>query len=68
MNRRMICSASREVVSKAPDAQVMSGLDATAAHAGDSGKGGTAWLGVTASCRGGRIVRLYVARDPNLKG
>jgi dienelactone hydrolase len=31
-------------------------------------RGAAIRLGVTDFCRGGRIVRLYVARDPNLKG
>lgn len=55
------------VVSKVPDAQVMSDLDAAAAWAKDSGKGNTAKLGVTGFCWGGRIVWLYAAQNPNLK-
>ena len=57
----------REVVSKVPDAQVMSDLDATAAYAKGSGKGDTARLGITGFCWGGRIVWLYAAHNPNLK-
>jgi len=56
-----------EVVSKVPDAQVMSDLDATAAWAKASGKGDTSKLGVTGFCWGGRIVWLYSAHNPNVK-
>jgi carboxymethylenebutenolidase len=56
-----------QVVSKVPDAQVMSDLDATAAWAKKSGKGNTAKLGVTGFCWGGRIVWLYSAHNPDLK-
>ena len=54
------------VVSKVPDAQVMSDLDAAAdwagSHSGDARK-----LGVTGFCWGGRIVWLYAAHSPSLK-
>lgn len=56
-----------KVVSKVPDAQVMSDLDATAQWAEKSGKGDTARLGVTGFCWGGRIVWLYAAHSPKLK-
>jgi carboxymethylenebutenolidase len=56
-----------KVVSKVPDAQVMSDLDATVAWAKKSGKGNTAKLGITGFCWGGRIVWLYAAHNPNLK-
>jgi carboxymethylenebutenolidase len=55
------------VVSKVPDAQVLSDLDATVAWVKNSGKGDTARLGVTGFCWGGRIVWLYSAHNPNLK-
>jgi carboxymethylenebutenolidase len=55
------------VVSKVPDAQVMSDLDATAAWAKKSGKGDTSKLAVTGFCWGGRIVWLYAAHNPDLK-
>jgi carboxymethylenebutenolidase len=55
------------VVSKVPDAQVMSDLDATAAWAKKSGKGDTAKLGITGFCWGGRIVWLYAAHSKDLK-
>ena len=56
-----------KVVSKVPDAQVMSDLDATVAWAKDSGKGDTGKLGVTGFCWGGRIVWLYAAHSDKLK-
>jgi carboxymethylenebutenolidase len=55
------------VVSKVPDAQVMSDLDAAVAWAKGTGKGNTAKLAVTGFCWGGRIVWLYTAHNPNLK-
>src|SRR5262245_32960021 len=54
------------VVSKVPDAQVMSDLDATVAWAGTTG-GNVAKLGITGFCWGGRIVWLYAAHSPKLK-
>lgn len=56
-----------KVVSKVPDAQVMSDLDATVAWAAKSGKGNTDKLGITGFCWGGRIVWLYSAHNPKLK-
>jgi carboxymethylenebutenolidase len=56
-----------KVVSKVPDAQVMSDLDATVAWAKKTGKADTAKLAVTGFCWGGRIVWLYAAHNPNLK-
>jgi carboxymethylenebutenolidase len=56
-----------KVVSKVPDAQVMSDLDATAAWAKESGAGDTAKLGITGFCWGGRIVWLYSAHSTQLK-
>jgi carboxymethylenebutenolidase len=55
-----------EVVSKAPDAQVMTDLDACAAwaraHGGDANR-----LGITGFCWGGRITWLYAAHNPGVK-
>jgi carboxymethylenebutenolidase len=52
-----------ELVSKVPDAQVMSDLDAAlkwaAAHGGDVRK-----AGITGFCWGGRVTWLYAARGP----
>jgi carboxymethylenebutenolidase len=56
-----------KVVSKVPDGQVMSDLDATVAWAKATGKADTAKLAITGFCWGGRIVWLYSAHNPNLK-
>ncbi len=56
-----------KVVSKVPDAQVMSDLDATVAYAKASAQGDTSKLAVTGFCWGGRIVWLYAAHNPSLK-
>jgi carboxymethylenebutenolidase len=56
-----------KVVSKVPDAQVMSDLDATVAYAKETGKADVAKLGITGYCWGGRVVWLYAAHNPNLK-
>jgi len=55
----------RKVVSKVPDAQVMSDLDAVVAWAAKSGKGSDK-LAITGFCWGGRIVWLYAAHNPKL--
>jgi carboxymethylenebutenolidase len=57
----------RGIVSKVPDAQVMSDLDATVEYAKESGKGDVARLGITGFCWGGRIVWLYAAHSKLLK-
>jgi len=72
----------REIVGKAPDAQVLSDLDATWTWAQgphpskDAGAGGKATpapkgdptrLGITGFCWGGRITWLYAAHNPALK-
>lgn len=56
-----------KVVSKVPDAQVMSDLDATVAWAKRLSKGDVNKLGITGFCWGGRIVWLYAAHNPQLK-
>jgi carboxymethylenebutenolidase len=56
-----------QVVSKVPDAQVMSDLDAAVAWAGASGAGAIDRLAVTGFCWGGRITWLYAAHNPRLK-
>lgn len=56
-----------KVVSKVPDAQVMSDLDATVAWAQKSSKGNINKLGITGFCWGGRIVWLYAAHNPKIK-
>ena len=57
----------RKVVSKVPDAQAMSDLDATVAWAASSAKGNINKLGITGFCWGGRIVWLYAAHNPKVK-
>jgi carboxymethylenebutenolidase len=56
-----------KVVSKVPDEQVMTDLDATVAWAKKSAKGNTEKLGITGFCWGGRIVWLYAAHNKDLK-
>lgn len=56
----------QKVVSKVPDAQVMSDLDATVAWAAKN-NGNTNKLAITGYCWGGRIVWLYAAHSPKLK-
>lgn len=55
-----------EVISKVPDAQVMSDLDACLAWAKGQGAD-TARTGVTGFCWGGRITWLYSAHNPAVK-
>ncbi|MGQ4650242.1 dienelactone hydrolase family protein [Lyngbya aestuarii] len=56
-----------QVVSKVPDDQVMSDLDATVAWADNSGKANIDNLGITGFCWGGRIVWLYAVHNPQVK-
>ncbi len=53
----------RDVISKAPDAQLMSDLDLTAAWAAKN-HGDPAKLAVNGFCRGGRATWLYAAHNP----
>jgi carboxymethylenebutenolidase len=54
------------IVSKVPDAEVMSDLDSTVSFA--AGDGGSATrLGITGFCWGGRIVWLYAAHNPQIE-
>jgi len=55
-----------EVVSKVPDDQVMSDLDATVKWANANGTADTSRLGITGFCWGGRIVWLYAEHQPQL--
>ncbi|MEO5883374.1 MAG: dienelactone hydrolase family protein [Caldimonas sp.] len=55
------------VVSRVPDAQVMSDLDACVAWAATQ-EGDTARLGVTGFCWGGRQTWLYAAHNPAVRG
>jgi len=56
----------RDVVSKVPDEQVMSDLDAAVTWAEKNG-GDPNRLSITGFCWGGRIVWLYAAHNPRLK-
>ena len=56
-----------KVVSKVPDAQVMSDLDATIAWAEKSSKGDVNKVGITGFCWGGRVVWMYAAHNPKVK-
>lgn len=55
-----------DVISKAPDAQYMADLDATAAWALRN-RGSSTRIGVIGFCRGGRQTWLYAAHSPHLK-
>lgn len=56
----------RDIVSKTPDAQVMSDLDTVVAWTRQRG-GDTEKLGITGFCWGGRITWLYSAYNPKVK-
>lgn len=56
-----------KILSKLPDAEILSDLDATAAFAKSTGKADPSRLAVTGFCWGGRIVWLYAAHNPDLK-
>jgi carboxymethylenebutenolidase len=56
-----------KVISKVPDAQVLSDLDATVAFAKASGHSDTGKLGIIGYCWGGRTVWLYAAHNPQVK-
>lgn len=61
-----IAELQKEIISKVPDAQVMTDLDACVAYAKANG-GNTDRLGITGFCWGGRITWLYSAYNPNVK-
>ena len=56
----------RDVISKAPESQILSDLDDTVRWAGANG-GDLGRLGVTGFCRGGYVTWLYAAHNPQLK-
>ncbi len=56
----------REVVSKVPDAQVISDLDGVSAWAAANG-GDASKVAITGFCWGGRITWLYAAHSKNVK-
>ena len=55
-----------DIVSKVPDAEVMSDLDSAVAFAKGEGAD-TSKLAITGFCWGGRVVWLYAAHNPALK-
>lgn len=55
------------VVSKVPDAQVMSDLDASANWAAKAAHGDISRIAIVGFCWGGRIVWLYAAHNPKLR-
>ena len=55
-----------QVISKKPDAEMLSDLDATVAWAGKNG-GDLARLGITGFCRGGRNTWFYDAHSTQVK-
>lgn len=57
----------KTVVSKVPDVQVASDLDATVAWAKSTGKANVTRLGITGFCWGGRQTWLYAAHNPRVK-
>lgn len=61
-----IAELQKEIISKVPDAQVMTDLDAVVAWAKENG-GNTDKLGITGFCWGGRITWLYAAHNPKVK-
>jgi carboxymethylenebutenolidase len=56
----------KDIISKTPDAQVMSDLDACVAWARQN-NGNIDKLGITGFCWGGRITWLYSAHNPRVK-
>jgi carboxymethylenebutenolidase len=61
-----IAELIEKVISKVPDAQVMSDLDAVVAWAKTNG-GNTEKLAITGFCWGGRITWMYAAHNPKVK-
>lgn len=61
-----IAELIKEVVSKAPDGQVLGDLDACVAWAKNNG-GNIDKLGITGFCWGGRITWMYCAHNPSVK-
>lgn len=55
------------IVSKVPDEQVMSDIDAAVEWVKKSGQGDTSKLAITGFCWGGRIVWLYSAHSKDVK-
>jgi carboxymethylenebutenolidase len=62
----VIADLQREIVTKVPDAQVMTDLDGMVAWARANG-GDANKVGITGFCWGGRITWLYAAHSKNVK-
>ena len=62
----VVTQAASAIVNRAPERQINSDLDATAAWAGRN-RGDPGRLGVTGFCRGGRLTWLYAAHNAALK-
>ncbi|BDT69387.1 hypothetical protein os1_35770 [Comamonadaceae bacterium OS-1] len=56
-----------KVVSKVPDAQVVSDLDAAVAFAAASGHANVSRVGLVGYCWGGRVAWVYARHNPKLK-
>lgn len=61
-----IAEIQSQIVSKTPDKQVLSDIDATVKWAAANG-GDEKRLGITGFCWGGRVAWLYDAHNPNVK-
>jgi carboxymethylenebutenolidase len=61
-----IADLQRDIISKTPDAQVMTDLDAVVAWAKANGGDGDK-IAITGFCWGGRITWLYSAHNPSIK-
>jgi carboxymethylenebutenolidase len=61
-----VAELQAQLISKVPDAQVISDLDGVVAWAKDHG-GNPAKLGVSGFCWGGRFVWLYAAHNPKVR-
>jgi carboxymethylenebutenolidase len=62
----VVADLMRDIVSKTPDAQVMSDLDTVVAWTKQRG-GDVEKLGITGFCWGGRMTWLYAAHNPKVK-
>jgi carboxymethylenebutenolidase len=61
-----IADLQRDIISKTPDAQVMTDLDAVVAWA-KANDGNPDKIAITGFCWGGRITWLYAAHNPSIK-
>ncbi len=66
LTQAMSAQTASAIANRAPERQINSDLDATAAWAGQN-RGDPGRLGVTGFCRGGRLTWLYAAHSTTLK-